>query len=113
MQNPKKEEHPLNPWEAKVLKETVERLNGLAAKQALVGIINVLSTKARLPAKLFEEVLNDAWRLAQLTNDKGTSAIEYAILVTGIAVACLVAVGLLGQTLHQMFQAAADLFRPF
>jgi Flp pilus assembly pilin Flp len=113
MPKPKKEEHPLNPGEAKVLKATIERLNRLAAKQALLGVVNVLSSKAHLHVKLFEEIVDDAWRLAQLTNDKGTSAIEYSLLVVGIAVACLVAMGLLGQTLHQMFQAAADLFRPF
>jgi len=110
---PKKQEHPLNPGEARVLKATIERLNGLAAKQALLGIVNVLSTKAKLPVKLFEEVVDDAWRLAQLTNEKGTSAVEYALIVVGIAAACLLGVGLLGQTLHQMFRAAADLFRPF
>ena len=110
---PKKTEHPLNAGEARALKATIERLNGLSARQALMGIVNVLSTKARLTAKLFEEVVDDAWRLARLTNDKGTSAVEYAILVACIGAACLVAVGLLGQTLHQMFQAAADLFRPF
>jgi Flp pilus assembly pilin Flp len=109
----KKQEHPLNPGEAKVLKVTIERLNQTAAKQALYGIVNVLSTKATLQVKLFEEILDDAWRLAQLTEQKGTSAVEYALLVVGIAAACLLAVGLLGQTLHQMFQAAADIFRPF
>ena len=113
MPKPKKTEHPLNPGEAKVLKATIERLNGLSARQALVAIVNVLSTRARLSVGLFSEVVDDAWRLAQLTNDKGTSAIEYAMLVVMIAVACLVAVGLLGQTLHQMFQAAADLFGQF
>jgi len=110
---PKKTEHPLNPGEAKVLKATIERLNGLAARQALMGVVNVLSTRARLSVGLFTEIVDDAWRLAQLTEQRGTSAVEYAILVACIGAACLVAVGLLGQTLHQMFQAAADLFKPF
>lgn len=110
---PKKDEHPLNPGEARVLKATVERLNGLAARQALMGIINVLSTKARLPVALFKEVVDDAWRLSQLTADKGTSAVEYALMVVGIAAACLLGVGLLGETVSQMFKAAADLFSAF
>jgi len=113
MPKPKKEEHPLNPGEAKVLKATIERLNGLSARQALMGIVNVLSTRTHLSVGLFGEIIDDAWRLAQLTEQKGTSAVEYALIVAGIAAACLFAVGLLGQTIHQMFQAAADLFKPF
>jgi len=113
MAKQKETEHPLNPGEAKVLKTTIERLNGLAAKQALMGIVNVLSTKATLHVKLFEEIIDDAWRLAQLTKEKGTSAVEYALMVAGIAAACLLAVGLLGDTVRQMFETAAGLFRPF
>lgn len=113
MPKPKKEEHPLNPGEAKALRATMGRLNGIGARQALLGVVNVLTTRANLPASLFGEIIDDAGRLTAVTNQKGTSTIEYAILVAGIAAVCLLAVGLLGQTLHQMFQAAADLFRPF
>src|SRR3972149_11777842 len=75
--------HPLNPGEAKSLKATIERLTALAAKQALLAVVNILSTKIHLPLKLFEEIIDDAWRLAQLTNDKGRSAVEYAVIVAG------------------------------
>jgi Flp pilus assembly pilin Flp len=113
MPKPKKTEHALNAGEAKVLKATIERLNGLSARQALMGIVNVLSSKAHLHVKLFEEIIDDAWRLAQLTEQKGTSAVEYALLVVGIAAACLLGVGLLGDTVRQMFKTAADLFYAF
>jgi Flp pilus assembly pilin Flp len=46
-------------------------------------------------------------------NQKGTSAVEYALLVVGIAAACLLAVGLLGDAVRQMFKTAADLFYAF
>lgn len=113
MPKQKKEEHPLNPGEAKTLKAIVECLNRLSARQALLGIINVLSTRAPLSTKIFEKIVYDAWRLSRLTTDKGASAVEYALLVVMIAAACLLGVGLLGQTIHQMFQAAADLFRQY
>jgi len=111
MPKQKTQEHPLNPGEARVLKATIERLNRIAAKQALVGIVNVLSTKLHLPLKLFYEIINDAWRLTQLTNNKGTSAVEYALIVAGVAAACLLAVGLLGDAVSDLFKAAAGLFQ--
>jgi Flp pilus assembly pilin Flp len=109
----KKQEHSLNPGEAKVLKVTIERLNQTSAKQALYGIVNIFSTKASLHVKLFEEILDDAWKLAQLTNQKGASAVEYALLMVGIAAACLLGVGLLGEKVKQIFEAAANLFAAF
>jgi len=109
----KNKQYPLNPGEVKMLRETTEHLSELAAKQTLFGIINALSKGTRVGPLLFKEILDDALKLTQIKNQNGTSAVEYSLLVVGIAVACLVAVGLLGQTLHQMFQAAADLFRPF
>jgi len=47
----------------------------------------------------------------RITNDKGTSAVEYAIMVAGIAAACLLAVGLLGDAVSGLFRAAAGLFQ--
>jgi Flp pilus assembly pilin Flp len=102
----KNKQYPLNPGEVIFLRQTTEHLT-------LFGIINALSKGTRVGPLLFKEILDDALKLTQIKNQNGTSAIEYALLVAGIAVACLVAVGLLGQTLHQMFRAAADLFRPF
>jgi Flp pilus assembly pilin Flp len=113
MPQQKKQEHPLNPGEAKTLKVTIERLNQTAAKQALYGIVNVLSTKATLHVKLFGEILDDAWLDSLLTNQKGASAVEYAILMVGIAAACIVGVGLLGEKVKQIFEAAANLFATF
>ena len=71
MKTPKQTLHPLNAGEAKSLKATIDRLNALSARQALLAIVNVLTINIRLPTKLFEEIIDDAWRLTQITDQKG------------------------------------------
>ena len=50
----------LNPGEAKVLKAQVYDLSELAAKQALYGIIQILSFKVNMSRSMFEDVIDDA-----------------------------------------------------
>lgn len=50
----------LKPGEAKILKARVYDLSELAAKQALYGIIQVLSLKVNVSRSIFEEVIDDA-----------------------------------------------------
>jgi len=57
---------PLNPGEAKVLKAQVYDLSELAAKQALYGIIQVLSFKGNVSRPQLEEVIDDATKYSQL-----------------------------------------------
>ena len=51
---------PLNPGEAKTLKARVYDLSGLAAKQALYGIIQILLFKVNISRSMFEEVIDDS-----------------------------------------------------
>lgn len=50
----------LNPGEAKELKARVFDLSELATKQALYGIIQVLSFRANVTRTMFEEIIDDA-----------------------------------------------------
>lgn len=59
-------EHPLNPGEAKALRVMIEKLNEAGAKQALYGIIQVLSQKVHLPLGIFEAIVNDARKLTEV-----------------------------------------------
>jgi hypothetical protein len=59
-------EHPLNPGEAKALKTIIKMLNEAGAKQALYGIVQVLSQKVHLPLGIFEEIVNDALKLTEV-----------------------------------------------
>ena len=49
-----------NPGEAKVLKARVYDLSGLAAKQALYGIIQILSFRVNMSRSMFEGVIEDS-----------------------------------------------------
>ena len=51
---------PFNPGEAKSLKAEVYDLSEGAAKQALYGIINVLSLRVNMPKSFFKELIDDA-----------------------------------------------------
>ena len=51
---------PFNPGEAKALKAVVYDLSEGAAKQALYGIINVLSLRVNMPKSFFRELIDDA-----------------------------------------------------
>ena len=51
---------PFNPGEAKTLKAEVYDLSEGAAKQALYGIINVLSLRVNMPKSFFKELIVDA-----------------------------------------------------
>jgi hypothetical protein len=62
----------INPGEAKLLKVTIERLSHLAAKQALYGIVQVLALTGSLRTKTFEEILDDARKLTEMTKPKVT-----------------------------------------
>jgi Flp pilus assembly pilin Flp len=44
-------------------------------------------------------------------NQKGMAAVEYAILVVGIAAAIVLAVSLFGQTVTDLFRTAATIFQ--
>jgi hypothetical protein len=57
---PKVMVRPLNPGEAHTLKARAYDLSELAAKQALYGIIQVLSVKSNVSRRIFEEVIDDA-----------------------------------------------------
>jgi hypothetical protein len=62
---------PINPGEAKVLKVTIDRLSELAAKQALYGIVQTLTLMNTLRRKTFEEILDDARKLSEITGPRG------------------------------------------
>ena len=59
--------HPLNPGEAKVLKAAVYDLGELATKQALYGIIQVLSFKPRMSTDMLKEIVDDARKYSDLS----------------------------------------------
>lgn len=44
-------------------------------------------------------------------NQKGMAAVEYALLVMGIAAAIVLAVSLFGERVKNLFQAAAQIFQ--
>ena len=50
----------LNLGEAQILKARVYDLSELAVKQALYGIIQILSFKVNVSRSMFEEVIDDA-----------------------------------------------------
>lgn len=56
----------LNPGEAKTLKARVYDLSELAAKQALYGIVQVLSFKVNVSRSMFEEVIDDAEKYSKI-----------------------------------------------
>jgi hypothetical protein len=56
----------LNPGEAKVLKARVYDLSELASKQALYGIIQILSFKVNVSRSMFEEVIDDAVKYSEV-----------------------------------------------
>jgi len=58
--------HPLNPGEAKTLKAAVYDLAGLAAKQALYGIIHIISFKHRISREEFQEIIDDERKYSEL-----------------------------------------------
>lgn len=62
----KDKQYPMNPGEAKVLKATIYDLSELAAKQALYGIVQILSLKIHLNRYHFEEILDDARKLSEV-----------------------------------------------
>jgi len=51
---------PLSQSESKMLKARVYDLSEIAAKQALYGIIDFMSTRVKLPRRAFEEIIDDA-----------------------------------------------------
>jgi hypothetical protein len=54
-----------NPGEAKLFKAKVYDLSELGAKQALYGIIQILSFKVNVSRPMFEEVVDDAVKYSQ------------------------------------------------
>jgi hypothetical protein len=54
-----------NPGEAKVFKAKVYDLSELAAKQALYGIIQILSFKVNVSRSMFEEVIDDSVKYSE------------------------------------------------
>jgi len=46
-----------------------------------------------------------------LKNERGATAIEYALIAGGIAMAIVVIAGTLGETLSGAYQKVADLFK--
>ena len=55
-----------NPGEAKVFKAQVYDLTELAAKQALYGIIQILSFRVNVSRSMFEEVIDDAGKYSEV-----------------------------------------------
>ncbi|MGF1599960.1 MAG: Flp family type IVb pilin [Acidimicrobiales bacterium] len=49
-----------------------------------------------------------AWARAQAKTERGASLVEYALLVALIAVVCIAAVTLLGQSAETKFSSVAD-----
>jgi hypothetical protein len=58
----------LNPGEAKTLRGKVDDLTEQAAKQALSGVIQVLSLRVNLPRSMFEDILDDAAKYSAILN---------------------------------------------
>lgn len=65
-----KERASLLPAEAHNLKAIVHGLSELAAKQALYGLINVLSMRSRVTGSVFTDTLDDARKYTEV---KGVS----------------------------------------
>jgi len=57
---------PLNPGEAHTLKARAYDLSELGAKQALCGIIQILSFKGNISGPQLKEVLDDASKYSQI-----------------------------------------------
>ena len=55
-----------NSGEAKMFKAKVYDLSEFAAKQALYGIIQILSFKVNLSRSMFEEVIDDAVKYSEV-----------------------------------------------
>ena len=51
---------PFSPVEAKALKAEVYDLSEGATKQALYGLINILSLRVNMPKSFFKELIDDA-----------------------------------------------------
>jgi pilus assembly protein Flp/PilA len=49
-----------------------------------------------------------AWITSRVDNDRGASLVEYALLVALIAVVCIAAVTLLGQTASEKFSEVSS-----
>ena len=56
----------LNPGEARALKARVYDLSEVAAKQALYGIIQILSFKVNMSRSMFEEVIDDSVKYSEV-----------------------------------------------
>lgn len=56
---------PFNPGEAKMFKAQVYDLSELAVKQALYGIIQILSFKVNMSRTMFEEVIDDSVKYSE------------------------------------------------
>lgn len=63
---------PLNPGEAKTLKAAIFDLSENAAKQALYGIIQILSLGPQLNRTHLEEIIDDARKLSEMKNKQIT-----------------------------------------
>jgi len=64
----REKQYPLNPGEAMVLKATIYDLSEIAAKQALYGIVQILTFRPQLHRKHLEEIVNDAKKLSGMKN---------------------------------------------
>ena len=67
----KEKQYPLNPGEAKTLKAAIFDLSEGAAKQALYGIVQILSFKPQLNRTHLEEIIDDARKLTQAKKTNG------------------------------------------
>jgi hypothetical protein len=67
----RQKQYPINPAEAHTLKAAIYDLSDLAAKQALYGILKMLSIKAHLNRIHFEEVIDDARKLTEIKKTQG------------------------------------------
>lgn len=68
----KEKQYPLNPEQAKILKATIYDLSEQAAKQALYGIVQMLSIKINLSKNHFEEIIDDARKLTEVKKPRST-----------------------------------------
>ena len=57
---------PFNTGEAGMLKDQVHDLSEGAAKQALYGIVNILSLRVNMPKSFFKELIVDATKYSNI-----------------------------------------------
>lgn len=60
---------PLNPGEAKALKARIYDLSEVAAKQALYGLVQVLSCKPNIRRSFFEVCVDDAAKYTRVKKE--------------------------------------------